>query len=299
MGTIAASPLNRYSFLRFSEGTGFTVGSGNVTSPVVVTQNYTDYFNPFRLVGYRDYYSYLTPIIHGDGDSFFTVTLETGTFSSSTVIVFNESTGAAIQGASATATLFNGNKSVFLKISYSGTASDLPVVGRLLIGSNKVSNRFSFAKKTTELLYSAPRIEYSGLTNWYDFSYDNTVTLGAYTGRPFNKLRILASQVVNDYPNNSTEYRNDTDNKVRILKQLIDKKIELETYQFDDYAHEAMVIALAHSTFKLNDLKYILADGESYAPNATKDMKISNGTVMLLEDRFTRKNKPCPTIDES
>lgn len=300
MGTIGSSPLCRYSFLRFYEGTAFTTGGGDVTSSIVVNKDYDNYFNPFRLVGYREVYNYATPIFHGDGDSFFTITLQTGTFSSNTVIVFNESTGEAITGASCTATLFNSNKSVFLKISYSGTASDQDIIGRLLVGTNKVSNRFRFAKKGTNQLYlSSPRIEYSGLTAWYDFNYDFEVTLGAYTGVPYTNTRILASSLTNEYPNSSTEYRNVTDNKVRILKQLIDKKVELETYQFDDYAHEAMAIAVSHSTFKMNGLTYILESGESYQPNVIKDLKVSNGTVMLLEEQFTRKNKPCPTVDES
>jgi len=293
MGVLKTKPLNIASFIRFSDATGVTVSGGNVTSAITIDDNDPLPRNNF-IRGNASSYRYCPPIIYKDTEAtYFTMTLQDGTFSSSSGIIFNESTGIAIPEATLTFTRFNGNKSIFAKIEYTGTSDPkTSQIGRILIG-DKVSNPITFVGITS---YKWPIIKYSEITDWYDFPYEQSVTLGSYNGNPFNQIRFGGNMVGSAYPTDNTQYRNVTDSRIRVLKQVVDKEYDIKTYMFDYYAHEAFAIAINHSNLSINGIDMVLGAGGNYDTENSELLPISNGGVSLIDVEFTRKNKPCSTI---
>lgn len=296
MGVLKTKPLNIASFIRFSNATGVTISGGNVTSSIQVDDDDPLPRNNF-IRGNASSYRYCPPIIYKDTlPTYFTLTLQDGTFGSGSGIIVNESTGIAIPEATITFVRFNGNKSIFGKIEYTGSTNPtISQIGRIFIG-DKVSNPLTFVGVTS---YKWPVIKYSEQTDWYDFPYSEDVTLGSYSGKPFNQIRFGGNMVGSTYPTDNTQYRNVTDSKIRVLKQVVDKEYDIKTYMFDYYAHEAFAIAINHSTLKINDIDMVLGSGSSYDTENTDLLPISNGGVSLIDSNFTRKNKPCPTITTS
>jgi hypothetical protein len=297
MGTIYTKPLSRYGFLRFHATSGLTVSGGNVTTPIQYSDNDTLPFNNYTIDKVK--YHYSNPIKSSASDKItLCTTLESGTFSSNTVIIVDVSTGLAVSGAAVAAQRYNDNKSIIVQITYNNSNSNRPINAILVVGNGAlVSNQFLLLPVNEPFNFT--KVFYQEVTDWYDFNYTEDITIGSYTGKPFNELFVGLNMVSFGYPNDSTQYRNVTDGKIRIIKQIIDQEFTIETYWLDFYAHEAFSVALNHSTFKLNDVAYILGSGASYEITSDPTMYISKGTATLTNVPFTRKNKPCTTLSES
>ena len=298
MGVISTKPISKYGFLRFHSTTSFTVSGGNVTSPITYSEN-DDLPTNNYLVRNQIKSKYNNPIKSSATSSVtLCTTLETGTFGSDTVIIVDVSTGLAVTGATVTAVRYNTNKSIIVTVTYNNANSKRQIDAILVVGNGAhVSNQFALLPQDN--IYTFPTLYYQDVTDWYDFNYTETVTIGSYTGKPFNQLYVNMNLISVEYPNDSTQYRNVTDSRIRIIKQVIDQEMTLETYYFDFYAHQAMAVALNHSTLRINGKDYILSSGGSYEPNTNKGINISVGSATLVDRDFTEKNKPCPTISES
>lgn len=87
------------------------------------------------------------------------------------------------------------------------------------------------------------------------------------------------------------QYRADSNGKRRNLKSETDQYLVLETYYFDQEAHEGMTAFSTHGDVFINKKKYVLKT--AYAVETQDPRDLSKGTLEMYEDDFSGINKNC------
>jgi len=119
------------------------------------------------------------------------------------------------------------------------------------------------------------RIEYSNELNGNKFYYES---LPGFT----NKFRLPLSKIDVQFPSEKKQYRNITNNKLRTFQTFRDKVVKIESYYFDEDAHEAMSAVVDCNNVIIGGSKYVPKTG--YNINNNISSLISKGDFEAYED---------------
>ena len=104
-----------------------------------------------------------------------------------------------------------------------------------------------------------------------------------------NKIRLHLGLVEWAPEGNFEQYREVSTGTLRNEKFDLDRKVKLETYYFDDGAHEAMSVFCAMDDIQINGIKY-LAKGV-YNPAARSSSNVSKGEAEFYDQEISKINK--------
>ena len=108
----------------------------------------------------------------------------------------------------------------------------------------------------------------------YNFNYNNIPEF-------YNIFRLPLNKVDFQYDLDKTQYRNVTDRKLRNLHSYLDKYVKIESYYFDEPAHDAMAVAFEHDETLINGTQYVPKD--AYSVETYVISETSKGTVNAFE----------------
>lgn len=113
-----------------------------------------------------------------------------------------------------------------------------------------------------------------------------------YTSDPdfYQQVRIGIYLRSPKFPEKEKVYRQ-TDGVFRHGAVSVDKTIEVHTDQFDEEAHAAMIVAMKHSEFLIDDKEYFHQGGYDLEDNDYNNL--SNGKATLYEQGFNQTNISC------
>ena len=144
-----------------------------------------------------------------------------------------------------------------------------------------ISNYFQVLPlETADLITVAVR--YRNSRNHYKFRYVENAAF-------YNKVRLHLGLKDWQPEGNFQQYRSVSTGKLRNEKYELDRLVKLETYYFDDAAHDSMAILCSCDNIELNTRLY-LAKG-LYKPTINENSTVSKGEVDLYDYAFSKINK--------
>jgi hypothetical protein len=143
----------------------------------------------------------------------------------------------------------------------------LLISNKIIVGNNEGSKMIKFRDNNDSYGF-----EYSG-----DQEFFQQLRLGVYLRSP----KFPTKEKVYRQQNGSFRYGN----------VIIDKSIELHTDLFDIETHEALMVAMKHSEFYINDKQYFSQGELDLEDNEYNDL--SNGKATLYEQGFNQTNIQC------
>lgn len=113
------------------------------------------------------------------------------------------------------------------------------------------------------------------------FNYDNLPGF-------YNTFRLPLNKIDYQYDVEKKQYRNVSNKKLRNLYDYLYKYVKVESYYFDEQAHDAMAIAYQHDDILMNGTQYMTKD--AYQVESNQLQSLNKGSVNLFEQE--RKNYP-------
>lgn len=131
------------------------------------------------------------------------------------------------------------------------------------------------------------------LTSYLEYRASQNIYYWDYEGLPNfkNKQRLHLYRMSWNPENQTDSYREDTTGRTNNYFSSPQKYYEIQTYFFDDRAHEATVVLCEHDEIELNKLGYTVKTKHSIEENPREDSH--NGSFELYENRFSTINKTC------
>lgn len=143
-----------------------------------------------------------------------------------------------------------------------------------------VSNRIEIMNQDDADLVTQ-QVEYSNVSSIYNFRYDSGFT---------NKLRLHIFEEDRQYDTQVRQYRPVTTGKVRNIRTTSDRILTLETYYFDEEAHEAAAAMFIHSDIYISGIK--IEPRVGYKINGRDRMRNTNkGQIEVYDVNYSMINK--------
>lgn len=105
----------------------------------------------------------------------------------------------------------------------------------------------------------------------------------------YNEFRLNIYEADKQVDYNMDQYRSVSSNKLRNYDKHVDRFWKFETYYFDEGAHEACEIMIAHDEIYINTKKFLFKEG--YKPNLDPAGKLSKGEFQLYEEQYSIDSK--------
>ena len=147
-----------------------------------------------------------------------------------------------------------------------------------------VGNEFVFFEDNNDI---------NKLTSYLEYRNSEDIDFFEYEGLPNyeNKIRLHLYRISQQRGADTEQYQEETTGKTRNLRSTPQKTYTIETYFFDDAAHDATGRMLEHDGIVLNRLAYTKRSSLEVEFNA--DTRTHKGTFDLFLDRFASVNKFC------
>lgn len=137
--------------------------------------------------------------------------------------------------------------------------------------------------RNSNILGRTVRLEYRHESNIYGIPYE--ILPSDYT----NQIRLDLYSGGAIYPKEFEQYKEATTGITRNYNPNASREYEVESYYFDEYAHQAMAEALDHSTFKVDGKTYTVKEG--YEIERELSMGINKGRFTLIDQAYAMQNK--------
>lgn len=124
-------------------------------------------------------------------------------------------------------------------------------------------------------------IKYRNSRDMYRFRFEDNEDF-------YTKIRIALTLTDWTAEGNFQQYREVSTGKLRNEKYELDRKVKINTYFFDDGAHEAMTILCAMDDIEINGVKYISKG--IYNPAIRGNSDVSKGEAELYDREFSKIN---------
>lgn len=139
----------------------------------------------------------------------------------------------------------------------------------------KVSSNCILVESEEKWYSRAPTVMYRNETNFYGFNYENIADF-------FNIFRLPLIEVDYQYELQKTQYRNASDRRLRNIKSDRYKYRKVESYMFDEWAHDAASCMYEHDGIYIDGIKYVTKD--AYAVEVDTIMLFAKGSVNAYVD---------------
>lgn len=119
---------------------------------------------------------------------------------------------------------------------------------------------------------------YRNSTNLYNFNYEGILK--------YNTVFLPVNVIEHQIETNRKQYREQSTQKVRNQKSTADKVITVETYFFDERAHDMFGVLAQHDDIRINDNRVTVK--EDYKVETIQRSTVSKGTIQfILQDYST------------
>jgi len=122
-------------------------------------------------------------------------------------------------------------------------------------------------------------IKYTNDDNFADFDYTNGLV---------NQIRILAHFWRVDNPTEESIHTTSAE-EVIPTRQVVKKKIMLETDIMPEYMHEKLSIIFKHAAIEIDGITYVAEEGYEHDP-FPKNFRQAKGHVLLTDKTYTKEN---------
>lgn len=155
----------------------------------------------------------------------------------------------------------------------------------------QVNNQLYLVSNEHEVISNARRIEYE--TAYIEYTHSNRIYNFGYDQIPnfLNRCRIHLNALDYTYPFNSEEYEEVTTGLSKNPRFDVDAAVEIETELYDEKAHRAFAVLLAHNSKKINKKDYVVSGGARYQQDRDKNSPLWNGSIVLKRQEFSTINK--------
>lgn len=156
------------------------------------------------------------------------------------------------------------------------------VTGIIKVKSNCIHVEKDFFQVNTALLH------YKHKRNIFGFNYENIPDF-------YNRFRLPLNKIEYQFDVDKSQYRNVSDKKLRNLYSYRDKFVKIESYYFDEPAHDAMSAVYEQSDIIIDGTRYLPKD--AYVIETNQTMTQNKGTVNAYEqERVFFVELPSPGI---
>jgi hypothetical protein len=149
------------------------------------------------------------------------------------------------------------------------------VIWDTLANVEKIRSNYIWIENDPLAYANAPTVLYRNASNRNKINYENLVDY-------FNVFRLPLIKIDYQFELQKTQYRNASDQRLRNLRDFKYKFIKIESYWFDEPAHEAASEMYEHDGIYIDGIKYITKDAYSIATEPLNDY--SKGSVNMYVD---------------
>ena len=261
--------INSQNFLRWFTN---TVSDQTIKIPRLAARQLKCY-QPVLAIG-EDFAFYINALIPFDDDDFDNLRLDlisaSGTITTDVADLVKDEFTAGYK------IYCNGNMPVITPGSY-----QFRIYNTVASTIKCISNSFSLmAMEIAELLTVSLKYRNSRDRSGFRF-----ITNPAF----YNKIRIHLTVVDWEDEGNFVQYREVSTGTLRNEKEEVDRVVKVNTYYFDDAAHDAMLGMCPMDDIEINGVKY-RAKG-IYDPNARGENNLSKGEVTFYDVEYSKINK--------
>lgn len=152
---------------------------------------------------------------------------------------------------------------------------------------NYVTNKTLLVSNSIEIMQPeqanevTQQIEYSNVSKIYNFMYDSGFT---------NKFRLHIFEEDRQYETEVKQYRPVTTGKIRNIRTTSDRILTLETYYFDEEAHEAAAAMFIHSDIFISGIKVEPRTAYKITPR-DRIRNVNKGQIEVVDVNYSMINK--------
>lgn len=146
------------------------------------------------------------------------------------------------------------------------------------------SNELQVVQNDSDYADYSVLMKYRNSQNLYNYRYENISDFYNVVRIHLNKIDIQSEGEFKSYKPVSTGRR-------RNLQTSLDKVVKLEAYYFDDDAHEAMMVLMAHDEIYINNRRYVSKG--NYQAQINPQLNVNKGIAEFYDDRFSTINNYC------
>jgi len=146
-----------------------------------------------------------------------------------------------------------------------------------------ISNPVRVTSQLCDIAYTST-VQYSSPNNIFNYDYEQDPQIETI-------LRIEVNLTDTQFPDEQEEYKELSTGLKKRYSSELDKVYELETYYFDDAAHEAFAVMLQHEDLIMNDVP-IVKDGD-YSVETDTRQNVYRGRVTVIDNNFANINRGC------
>jgi hypothetical protein len=283
MPCISRYPLNRNNFIRWYKAT--TLSVSDLASEVAVCDDeVTRLPNNFRLINGRKSLPKLLMTFEWSFYANLTDTISDADFANWTLTFVNPQGTKVLDGT------FSVTKDGTTNYRFyaSGTISDgavTPGIYRMVLYNN-TNDAVRYISNWLEILDKDKKTDYVSLSyrSSIDRDYFNYEGLGSFRNKVFHEFYIRDVQLEITREN----YIQAGNGKVRTDKTEERKYVELQSYYFDDFDHEATESMLLHDDLLFNSETYEVKEDYSRSYNVQSEIYV--GSFQLYIDFFSQTN---------
>lgn len=150
---------------------------------------------------------------------------------------------------------------------------------------------FNNASQVQKVISNKFRVTDGGYTSLVRYRNSRDLMFYDYEQIPgfYNEFRLHLSLAGYVSENGATQLQSVATGLRRNLNGTLDKSFQLDTYYFDDGAHDAMMCLLEHDDIQINGRAYIKKS--AYIPNVRVNSKLSVGRAEVYEQAYSTVNK--------
>lgn len=125
--------------------------------------------------------------------------------------------------------------------------------------------------------FNSAILHYRHKRNLFNFQYSNLPDF-------YNKFRLPLNKIDYQYEVERKQYRNISDKKLRNLYSYRDKYIKVESYYFDEQAHDAMSAVWEHNDITIDGTRYLAKD--EYQVDVDQQRALAKGSITAYEQEL-------------